>query len=186
MVTSQPVCISILRSFAPKFPPWPQYDFRLTDIWFTLKCSHCETNPNSRSQQIQVFTCSEYRWECHHDPGKSACPAAAPGWQEWSQVLRDPASSHSAAASVSETPGNNRCLFILVTWFLVIKPPHSGGFLSSLQNICRNVSTCLSLCLFQYNLQSLWTFWLLKLNTEYSYWKNMYGWVIHNIMFKLN
>lgn len=56
-----------------------------------------------------MFTCSEYRWESHHDPGKSACPAAAPGWQEWSPVLRDPASSHSAAASVSETPGNNRC-----------------------------------------------------------------------------
>ncbi len=87
-----------------------------------------------------------------------------------------------------EITGVIDCLFILVTWFLVIKPPHSGGFLSSLQNICRNVSTCLSLCLFHYNLQSLWTFWLLKLNTEYSYWKNMYGWVIghHNIMFKLN
>lgn len=58
---------------------------------------------------MQAFTCSEYRWESRHDPGKSAYPAAAPGWQEWSPVLRDPASSHSAAASVSETPGNNRC-----------------------------------------------------------------------------
>lgn len=66
-------------------------------------------NHRGPSQQIWAFTCSECRWEAHHDPGKSSCPAAAPRWQEWSQVHRDPASSHSAAASVSGTPGNNRC-----------------------------------------------------------------------------
>lgn len=101
---------------------------------------------------MQAFTCSEYRWESHHDPGKSACPAAAPGWQEWSRVLRDLASSHNAAVSVSETPENNRCNGLFVySGNLVLKPPHFGGFLSSLQNICRNVSTCLCLCLFHYS-----------------------------------
>lgn len=118
------------------------------------------------SHQIQAFTCSECRWEAHHDPGKCACPAAAPGWQEWSQVLRDLASSHSAAVSVSGTPGNNRCKLFVFFWqpgVLVIKPPHFGGFLSSLQNIFGNVSTCLCLCLFHCLLYSCCT-WLLKLN----------------------
>lgn len=53
---------------------------------------------------MKKFTCNECTSARPRDLGKCACPAAAPVLRGWSLVLRDPASSRSEAASVSETP----------------------------------------------------------------------------------